>query len=95
MKTDSRISVPPAISTPPSNLTLNEGGNVQLYCNATGNPSPNITWFKAGSNQAVGHGETFNVTSVNRSFTGLYQCQADNGVRNASVATAFVNVDCK
>ena len=36
----------PEIATHPQNITTREGQNVTLYCNATGNPVPTISWYK-------------------------------------------------
>jgi Immunoglobulin domain len=40
------ITVPPDISDDDSSndITVREGKNVTLYCNANGNPTPRITW---------------------------------------------------
>jgi neurotrimin len=39
-------TVPPDISDDDSSndITVREGKNVTLYCNANGNPTPRITW---------------------------------------------------
>jgi hypothetical protein len=75
--------------------TVVEGHVLTLFCNASGLPTPNITWTKVGGS-TVGHGETFTNASVLRGHEGSYRCTASNGVEcNTVSAVANITVNCK
>ena len=72
---------------------------MKLVCDATGEPTPNITWTRVledGSNSEVLHQEpTWNLRNINRAASGTYRCTASNGVGNPVSQEIKVNVDCK
>ena len=78
---------------------VKERSNLNLYCGASGEPAPNITWirvFKNGSESEVLHtGATWNIVSINQTDTGNYGCIANNGVGSPVNRTITVNVLCK
>ena len=74
------------------NATVPEGGAVTLSCNATGIPSPMVSWFKADG-QRIEASELV-LTHINRSEAGEYRCEASNECGNAS-ETATIDVQCK
>ena len=43
------ISVAPSFLTIPEDVTILQGSRVQLFCNATGNPAPDISWTTSNS----------------------------------------------
>lgn len=58
-----------------------EGGDLQLSCEATGRPTPDITWTKVtadGSSEIKHHESTLNFTNINVTYSGIYTCVADN-----------------
>ena len=77
----------------PSSVT--EGSSVNLRCNATGNPSPNITWIWQDTGIVLGSNDHLILLNVHRSHTGIYQCHAWNGIGNSSISTCYLNVFCK
>ena len=79
----------------PSSTTVVAGGNITLYCNATGNPTPNITWTKDGSPTVLYQGESYNIVIIEKQAAGDYTCTAWNGVGETKNATATVTVHCK
>ena len=86
---------PPDIDHAPSAYQVVEGNGAILFCNATGNPQPNITWTKQGNSSELSTSETLNLTKLTREDNGaVYQCTAANyiGSRQASVK---VTVLCK
>ena len=93
----------PEIITHPKNVTVEEGLPMTLFCNATGNPPPTLSWTKDGSpinnNQGIpfsGDNETLFIASINRSESGNYRCVARNGLGNHySSNPAKVDVQCK
>uniref|UniRef100_A0A8C9UE41 Hemicentin 1 n=1 Tax=Serinus canaria TaxID=9135 RepID=A0A8C9UE41_SERCA len=79
------IQVPPSIagSEMPSEVSVLLGESVQLLCNATGVPTPDVQWLKDGktvANQIVYllDGSTLNISRALTSDTGKYTCVATN-----------------
>ncbi|CAO1437052.1 unnamed protein product [Diamesa hyperborea] len=82
------ILVPPSIRPVPEHgqVTARQGSTVTLECKASGNPVPNINWHKKDSNHiqhSLGEGSILTLERVDRNHAGTYQCNADNGVRDA------------
>ena len=86
---------PSVITFAPANQSVLEGGNLTLYCNATGNPTPNITWTKDSSLTVVHQGETYSIVNIQRQAAGDYKCTAWNGVGEPRNVTSTVTVYCK
>ena len=74
------------------NKTATEGDNVTLSCNASGIPSPMVSWFKADG-QRIDQSELV-LRNISRSEAGEYRCEASNECGNAS-ETATIDVQCK
>ena len=93
----------PEIATHPQNITTREGQNVTLYCNATGNPVPTISWYKNGypinnsfSTILSPSHEQLTIRNVNRIDSGDdYTCQAKNIVGTDTSNASTINVQCK
>ena len=72
-----------------------------LSCNATGKPTPNISWTKVEDNgtdsapllPAVDG--KYVMSNIHRSANGTYRCTADNGVGAPVNRTVRVKVECK
>lgn len=79
--------------------SVKERSDLNLYCGASGEPAPNVTWirvFKNGSESQVLHtGVTWNIERINRTDAGKYRCTANNGVGSPVYHTITVNVSCK
>ena len=91
------ITVAPQITTHPQNLSVIEGSNVILSCNASGNPLPTISWTKSGLliTSSDEPQKNLNITNVNRTDSGEYRCVANNIVGNATSNAATLKVQCK
>ena len=74
------------------NATVPEGGAVTLSCNASGVPSPMVSWFK-DDGQRIDASELV-LTNINRSEAGEYRCEVSNECGNASETTT-IDVWCK
>ena len=85
---------PPQIDTSPTDQTINEGISVLLFCNASGNPHPNISWTKVGDDKVLSMGNTLNLSEITRDQDGQYKCIASNKA-GVAVAVAGVTVYCK
>ena len=91
----------PEITTQPQNMTSTEGENVTLSCNATGNPTPSLSWTKDGSAMHSPRislsldNKKLTIANVNRDDSGDYQCVANNSVAAAATSgVATLDVQC-
>ena len=69
-----------------------EGTKAAFHCNATGNPTPKISWMKDGN--AVAKGNSLSL-ETNRNNSGNYWCLAENGVGETINTTTYLDVQCK
>ena len=78
---------------------MTEGSNLQLFCQASGKPAPNITWVQLlqdGSESEVLHwGHTWIFLNITSAQAGTYRCTAYNGVGDPVTHSLTVNVLCK
>ncbi|KAM7440132.1 hypothetical protein ABFA07_010626 [Porites harrisoni] len=91
------VRVPPRMTVLParqSRITL--GTNFTLTCNASGDPTPNITWTKEGLTAAQFNvsGHKLFLVNVKREDVGSYKCTADNGYGTPATSLAVVDVKC-
>ena len=77
----------------PGNTAVTEGENVTLFCNASGNPMPNITWTRVGGEKS--YGETLSLPHITRSEHGTLTCVASNGVEQPATASFNIDVQCE
>ena len=87
---------------PQTNVIKEEGSNLTLFCNATGNPIPIILWTKDGSpinnNSRIRfsiHNKLLTISNVNRTDSGRYRCVANNSLGNDTSNVATVDIQCK
>ena len=76
----------------PTNQTVVEGAMATFYCNATGNPAPQIKWLKDGKTVGV---ESTLAFTTERNHSGRYWCLAENSFNATVNAIAYLNVQCK
>lgn len=94
------VYVPARILESASSKDINvlEGRDVTLWCNATGIPEPNITWFRINNHhgsyrERVGAiGDTLIIKNISRHCGGKYECMATNNVKAAVQHTIKVDV---
>ena len=93
------FSAPTKLINVSQDQTIREGSNLQLFCEASGKPVPNITWtigLRNGSESEILHnGSTWSMLNVTRANSGTYRCLAHNGVGNAVAFVVNINVTCK
>lgn len=91
------VKVPPTITVLPVRQSIaTVGENLTLICNASGDPTPNITWTKEGKTapQFNVSGHKLHLVDVKREDFGSYKCTADNGYGTPATSLAVVNVKC-
>ena len=74
-----------------------------LFCNASGDPVPSITWTRNGllltsSLHRISFGaesRELTITSVNRADSGEYRCVANNSEGNVTSNATTLDVQCK
>ncbi|EDO44777.1 predicted protein [Nematostella vectensis] len=85
--TSLKVLVPLSITSPANKtIIVLENNTVELVCETTGSPPPNITWTKGY--RVIGTGSPLRLAGVGRLNDGCYDCTADNGMgtsKNASV----------
>ena len=95
----------PAFTTYPLNQTVQEGDNVTLLCDATGNPKPTISWTIDGLTVNITVHPRISLTSDNKQLTvrnvkrtdsnHQYRCRANNSVETITTVDASLNVQCE
>ena len=89
---------PPVISPPSIITSYNEGTKIGVTCNATGKPTPTVTWFRKGSSKMYSTGEgsaALLFSSVSRSDAGQYRCKANNTAGTRETGALSLVVHCK
>jgi len=90
----------PVITTHPSNngpITVAEGSNVELRCEATGNGTLNYQWKREpelalhNARRSDG-GKTLTLRQIMISDSGQYYCEVDNGGESVSSMRVQVTV---
>ena len=61
----------PIFTVRPHNQTVTEGQNVTIHCNASGNPSPNISWYNLKNSDAIVASGVILVITAKRSETDV------------------------
>ena len=96
--------VQPEITSHPLSTVIIDEGDLLLTCNATGNPTPSISWTKDGSLiNASGdprisiteQNTKLRITNVSRVDDGQYRCVASNSLGNATSNAAILDVQSK
>lgn len=62
-------------------IALKRGENLELKCEALGNPLPNIQWTKDNNN--TGDGNIFKIKNISFADAGTYVCVAENSQATA------------
>ncbi|XP_066024470.1 hemicentin-1-like isoform X4 [Pocillopora verrucosa] len=86
------VHYPSLIESAPVSQVVLEGNNLTLHCNASGNPTPNITWTKEDSPSVLHQGITYSIVDIDRNAAGNYTCTAWNGVGGQKKAIAAITV---
>ena len=77
------ISLPQVTISPASQLTVNESNTAALFCSATGNPAPQLSWvridgsFPSNRIKVTSYG-LMQISDVRLEDAGKYKCMAHN-----------------
>ncbi|XP_048587603.1 roundabout homolog 1 isoform X5 [Nematostella vectensis] len=92
------VKVPVSLDAGPVNVTVNETSTASFECQASGDPTPTVTWYRGqtalthGGRYVIGQG-TLTILRSNPSDTGEYRCNVTNGLAtHVGVAHLFVQV---
>ncbi|XP_068686471.1 uncharacterized protein [Montipora foliosa] len=75
--------------------TLLEGGNVSLYCNASGYPEPTVSWTKLNADDLIVSSQLLNFSIISKEATGEYICNANNTCGKKQSAVRTIDVQYK
>ena len=100
------LLVAPEISQSPSNAVKVEGKTVVFSCVVAGYPEPDVAWTKNGVKlNASGNARLdvssnngnhqLNILKVQKSDAGIYRCEANNSLDNASSSAATLTIHCE
>ena len=68
---------------------------MNLFCNASGNPQPEITWKKEGESGVLSSSETVKLTNLSSEDNGtVYICKVNNSL-GSDEANATITVFCE
>ncbi|XP_030639064.1 igLON family member 5 [Chanos chanos] len=86
------VQVPAKIVNISQDVSVNEGGNVNLFCLAVGRPEPTVTWkdFKYG---LLSEGEFLDITEIKRHQGEEFECITNNGVAAPDTRRVKVTVN--
>ena len=73
----------PIVTITPSQLTVNESNTAALFCSATGNPAPKLSWSRVNgslpsSRTKVTSDGLMEINNVRQEDAGEYKCMARN-----------------
>lgn len=74
----------PTIDTASQDLQLSQGSNFTLFCNSSGTPQPNVTWYK--DNSLISNNNPSHLRLVEYSLTVFNAQVADEGAYRCIVS---------
>ncbi|XP_034144817.1 igLON family member 5 isoform X1 [Esox lucius] len=86
------IQVPARIVNISQDVSVNEGGNVNLFCLAVGRPEPTVTW-KDNKYGLMSEGEFLDITEIKRHQAEEFECVTNNGVAQPDIRKVKVVVN--
>ena len=95
----------PGFTAYPQNQTVREGDTVTLFCNATGNPKPSISWTIDGLTMNINVHPRIGLSSDNKQLTvrnvnrtdshHKYRCLATNSIGTITSYATSLTVQCE
>ncbi|XP_035999384.1 opioid-binding protein/cell adhesion molecule isoform X1 [Fundulus heteroclitus] len=90
------VQVPARITNISKDITVNEGSNVNLMCQAVGRPEASITWrhqSPSGGHKFVKEEEHLELISITKDQSGTYECIASNDISSSDIRRVQVTVN--
>jgi hypothetical protein len=84
--------IAPAITTQPTNLLVNAGGNATFTASASGTPPPGYQWYFNSAAIAGATNSAYVKTNVQPSDAGNYSVKASNVVTSVTSSNAALSV---
>ncbi|GAU88574.1 hypothetical protein RvY_01253-2 [Ramazzottius varieornatus] len=77
---------------------VTKGEDIDLFCNASGNPHPKLSWRRQGAavlpnGGAISHGNHLRILDIQREHRGTYICTADNAVGGGAQRLINIQVE--
>ena len=88
-------SEPPTMLSQIGNYNVTEGSTLQLFCNATGNPKPQIWWYRNDEHLPDQNDTVLIIYGVTKADESRYRCIAGNLIANLSSDYAEVYISGK
>ena len=61
------------------NASYNEGSHLNISCEATGKPNPEVLWIRNGNVKSYGSGAAhLTINKISKEDAGMYTCRANN-----------------
>ncbi|GFS17548.1 opioid-binding protein/cell adhesion molecule [Elysia marginata] len=93
---DVDFAEPPRIIDAETTHQVKEGENVELVCNATGTPPPQVVWYKGKAGSSLERinrpGEVLVIHNASRACADTYHCKAFNDVDPPATHEILVHV---
>ncbi|XP_033758229.1 peroxidasin-like [Pecten maximus] len=73
------VEYTPLVTLNSTHMIIVEGQNIQLTCDAEGNPTPTVEWLRGDTSVQTGQGTSVTLTlgDIDRSATDNYTCRAE------------------
>ena len=76
-------------------VVLVEGEDLSLECLATGNPTPEVYWIRTNDNSVITKSSKLMLSNITKTYSGVLQCVAWNGIGSNASANVTLNVLCE
>ncbi|XP_064425532.1 igLON family member 5 [Latimeria chalumnae] len=87
------VQVPAKIVNISSNISINEGSNVNLLCLSIGRPEPTVSWRQPKEGGFMNEGEYLEIKAITRTQAGDYECVTANGVSSPDSRKVQITVN--
>lgn len=89
-----QFPVQPSVTQRSNDIVVEEGSNLTLTCNVTGDMPLNVTWTTSG--QHLSQGNIYRINNIKRKDGGVYRCTVTNGDECPAASEAInVTLKCK
>ena len=86
------VQIPPAITSQPSSLTVNQNASAVFSITATGTPAPTYQWRLNGTNISGATAASYSIASAQAANAGNYTCVVTNAAGSVTSSSATLTV---